>query len=82
MATRMKSFLRLVDHLLEISPGIMDGMIRYMIDVVMSDQIITEDEIAFLYEFGGKIGLSRIEVVHIIAETIQQKFVPSFDSIC
>ena len=56
-------------------------MLRYMIDIVMSDQLIVKEEIELLYNFGENVGLSKIEVANAIAEAIQQNYVPSLESI-
>lgn len=71
-----------VTNLLRINPGMRDGMLRYMIAIVMSDKIIAKDEVDLLYNFGESIGLSKIEVANAIAESIQQSYVPSLDAIC
>ena len=70
-----------VSNLLKINPGMREGMLRYMIDIVMADKVITKDEIELLYNFGESVGLSRIEVATNIADAIQQNYVPSLDSI-
>ena len=58
-----------------------EGMLRYMIDIVMTDQVISKEEIELLYNFGESVGLSKIEVANAIAEAIQQNYIPSLDSI-
>ena len=78
----METFNDAVTNLLRINPGMRDGMLRYMIAIVMSDKIIAKDEVELLYNFGESIGLSKIEVADAIAESIQQSYVPSLDAIC
>ena len=78
----MATFNDAVTNLLRINPGMRDGMLRYMIAIVMSDKIIAKDEVDLLYNFGESIGLSKIEVANAIAESIQQSYVPSLDAIC
>lgn len=78
----MATFNDAVANLLRINPGMRDGMLRYMIAIVMSDKIIAKDEVDLLYNFGESIGLSKIEVANAIAESIQQSYVPSLDAIC
>ena len=78
----METFNDAVTNLLRINPGMRDGMLRYMIAIVMSDKIIAKDEVELLYNFGESIGLSKIEVANAIAESIQQSYVPSLDAIC
>lgn len=77
-----KTFSESVENILKINPGMRDGMLRYMIDIVMSDQIIAKEEVELLYRFGESVGLSTIEVANAIAEAIQQNYVPSIESIC
>lgn len=71
-----------IENILKIDPGTRDGMLRYMILVVMSDKIIDKKEVEFLYSFGQNIGLSEIEVSNAIAESIQKNYIPSLNSIC
>lgn len=78
----LKTFNESVENIMKINPGMREGMLRYMIDIVMSDQIIAKEEIELLYKFGESVGLSKIEVANAIAETIQQNYVPSLDLIC
>ena len=70
-----------MENLLKINPGMREGMLRYMIDIVMTDQVISKEEIELLYNFGESVGLSKIEVANAIAEAIQQNYIPSLDSI-
>lgn len=78
----LKTFHESVENIMKINPGMREGMLRYMIDIVMSDQIIDKEEIELLYKFGEGVGLSKIEVANSIAEAIQQNYVPSLESIC
>lgn len=82
MGDVMETFKDSVTNLLRINPGMKDGMVRYMIAIVMSDKSISKDDMEMLYEFGESIGLSKIEVANAIAESIQQSYVPSLESIC
>jgi len=70
-----------IAKLLAINPGLREGMLNYMIGIVMSDKNIAKEEIELLYHYGGKIGFSNIEIANLIAEAIQQRFVPSLASI-
>lgn len=53
-----------------------------MIHITMSDKCIAEEEIRMLYDFGGGIGFTEMEVASAIAEAIQKNYVPSLESIC
>ena len=71
-----------VNNLMRINPGMREGMLQYMISIVLSDKIIANNEVQLLYKFGNDIGLSRIEVANAIAQSIQCNYVPSLDAIC
>lgn len=75
-------FNNAVENILRINPGMRDGMLRYMIHIVLSDKLIDKEEVGFLYQFGQSIGFSDIEVASAIAEAIQQNYIPSLESIC
>ena len=59
-----------------------DGMLKYMINLVLSDKLIAKEEIDLLYHFGDIIGISDIEIATAIGEAIQLNYVPSLESIC
>lgn len=71
-----------VTKILEINPGMREGMLKYMIHIILSDKIIAKEEVELIYGFGNNIGLSDIEIATAIAEAIQQCYVPSLDAIC
>ena len=75
-------FNQAVGSILNINPGMREGLLQYMVNIVMSDKKITEEEVAFLYDFGDNIGFSQMEVASAIAESIQKSYVPSLESIC
>ena len=71
-----------VQNILRINPGMREGMLKYMISIVLSDKLIAKEEVDLLYEFGDQIGLSDMEVASAIGEAIQVNYVPSLESIC
>ena len=71
-----------VQNILRINPGMREGMLKYMISIVLSDKLIAKEEVDLLYEFGEQIGLSDMEVASAIGEAIQMNYVPSLESIC
>ena len=75
-------FNNAVDNILKYNPGMRDGMLKYMIHIVLSDKIINKEEVDLLYNFGNSIGLSDMEIATAIGIAIQQNYVPSLDSIC
>lgn len=77
----VKTFNEAVENILKINPGKREGMIKYMIHIILSDKIIAKEEMELVYGFGGHIGLSEVEIASFIAEAIQQSYVPSIDAI-
>ena len=75
-------FNQAVGGILNINPGMREALLHYMIRIVMSDKKFAENEIKMLYDFGESIGFSQMEVASAIAEAIQQRYVPSLESIC
>lgn len=71
-----------VSAILKINPGMKEGMLKYIIHIVLSDKIISKEEVEIIYHFGSNLGMSEIEVANAIAESIQQSYVPSLDAIC
>jgi hypothetical protein len=78
----IKTFNDSVENILTINPGMREELLTYMINIVLSDKIITKQEIDLLYQFGSSVGLSDMEVATAIAEAIQSNYVPSLESIC
>lgn len=78
----MDIFNMAVGGILNINPGMRDGLLQYMIRIVMSDKKFAEEEVKMLYDFGDSIGFGKMEVASAIAEAIQQSYVPSLESIC
>ena len=71
-----------VENILRINPGMREGMLKYLINIVLSDKLIAKEEVDLLYHFGEQIGLSDMEVASAIGESIQMNYVPSLESIC
>lgn len=77
-----KLFEQSVQNILSQNPGMRDGLLAYMMGLVMSDKEISENEIGLLYGFGDSIGFSEKEISQKFAEMIQRNYVPSLESIC
>ena len=75
------TFHKSVEQILKINPGMRDGMLEYMIQIVMSDKVISRNEVDMLYQFGKSVALSDMEVSTAIAEAIQKNYMPSLESI-
>ena len=71
-----------VEGILSVNPGMREGLLGYMIQIVMADKKIAPEEVKWLYDFGGNVGFSDIEVATAIAETIQRSYIPGLDAIC
>ena len=67
---------------MNINPGMREGMLEYMIQIVLSDKLISKEEVSLLYQFGNNLGLSDMEVATAIAVAIQKNYIPSLESIC
>ncbi len=75
-------FNQSVGKILEINPGMRDDLLRFAIGIILSDKLISKDEVELIYKFGNHIGLSDMEIATAIAVAIQQSYVPSLDAIC
>lgn len=78
----IKTFNESVESILSINPGMREELLNYMINIVLSDKIISKAEIDMLYQFGSSVGLSDMEVATAIAVAIQSNYIPSLESIC
>lgn len=77
-----KLFDQSIKNILSQNPGMRDGLLAYMMGLVMSDKEISENEIGLIYGFGDSIGFSEKEISQKFAEMIQRNYVPSLESIC
>ncbi|MCX6305386.1 MAG: M48 family metallopeptidase [Bacteroidetes bacterium] len=67
--------------LLELNPGDRYPMFDMLMNIVIADKDISRDEIAFLYNYGATVfGFSRKEIAQLLANGIQQKFLPKIYS--
>ena len=77
----IKTFNESVESILSINPGMREELLNYMINIVLSDKIISKAEIDMLYQFGSSVGLSDMEVATAIAVAIQKNYIPSMEAI-
>ena len=75
-------FNKAVSDLLNYDFNIRKDLLAYMIDIAVADKNINKDEINFIYNVGDMMKLSVKETSRIFAGMIQQKYVPSLESIC
>ncbi|MCX6266526.1 MAG: M48 family metallopeptidase [Bacteroidetes bacterium] len=63
--------------LIDLNPGDRFAMFDMLMNVVIADKDISKDEIAFLYNYGESVfNFSRKEIAQMLANGIQQKFLP------
>ena len=77
-----KHFDQSVKNILSQDFGMRDGLLAYMMGLVMSDKEISENKIGLIYGFGDSIGFSKKGISQMFAEMIQRNYVPSLESIC
>ena len=77
-----KLFTQSVQNILKQNPGMRDGILEYMMSLVLSDKEIAKDEIGLIYGFGNDIGFTDKEISVKFAGMIQRNYVPSLESIC
>ena len=71
-----------VKNILETNPEQREGMLSYIMDVIMADKDMSQDEVNLVFEIGQKVfGYSSTEVAQIFADFIQNKFIPSVKSL-
>ena len=77
-----KLFTQSVQNILKQNPGMRDGILEYMMSLVLSDKEIAKGEIALIYSFGNDIGFTEKEISLKFAGMIQRNYLPSLESIC
>ena len=77
-----KLFTQSVQNILKQNPGMRDGILEYMMSLVLSDKEIAKEEIGLIYGFGNDIGITDKEISVKFASMIQRNYVPSLESIC
>lgn len=76
-------FIEAVQKIMEINPGMREGLYQYMIGIVLADRMFNEKEVEFLFMIGENIfGYTKKEIADNLASAIQANFVPSFESLC
>lgn len=78
----VKIFNQSVQHILEMNPGMREGLLTYMMGLVLSDKGISKEEIELIYNVGHNIGFSEKEISVMFANMIQRNYIPSLESIC
>jgi hypothetical protein len=73
----LRTFHESAATILEANPGERFPMFRFMVGVALADRRIDQREVELLFEVGeGLFGFQRKEIAQILAEALQQDFVP------
>lgn len=76
-------FQESIAKILETNPEMREGMLRYLIEIAMSDNSIKDKEVNAVFNIGQQmLGYHSIEIAQIFAQMIQQNFEPDLDDIC
>ena len=73
-----KIFIDSIQHIMHDEPMLREGMLRYIIDIVIADREINKAEINMVYDMAKNIfGYSKRDTARMIVDAIQGKFVPN-----
>lgn len=76
-------FTESIQKIMESNPNQRQHLLEYMINIVMSDKEMKPEEVKTIFDIGqGAFGYSPTEIAQIFAGLIQERFVPSLDSLC
>lgn len=73
-----KLFQESTIKILEIEPTLREGMLTFIMQIIISDKKFNKEEIELLYNIGENLmGYSKKEIAHYFASAIQNNFSPS-----
>lgn len=76
-------FYSSIEEVLKRRPDMRDGMLAYIISLILVDSSFNQQEVEFIFEIGEKcFGFTTKEIADRMAGAIQQNFVPSYEAIC
>lgn len=76
-------FYSSIEEVLKRRPDMREGMLAYMISLILADSSFNQKEVEFIFEIGEKcFGFSTKEIADRMAGAIQQNFIPSYEAIC
>lgn len=76
-------FYSSIEEVLKRRPDMRDGMLVYMISLILADSSFNQQEVDFIFEIGEKcFGFTTKEIADRMAGAIQQNFIPSYEAIC
>ena len=76
-------FYSSIEEVLKRRPDMREGMLAYIISLILADSSFNQQEVDFVFEVGEKcFGFSTKEIADRMAGAIQQNFIPSYEAIC
>lgn len=76
-------FYSSIEEVLKRRPDMREGMLAYIISLILADSSFNQQEVDFIFEIGEKcFGFSTKEIADRMAGAIQQNFIPSYEAIC
>lgn len=76
-------FYSSIEEVLKRRPDMRDGMLVYIISLILADSSFNQQEVDFIFEIGEKcFGFTTKEIADRMAGAIQQNFIPSYEAIC
>ena len=73
-------FVESVQHIMELDPSMREGMMGYVIRLILSDKDIKGKEVELLYNLGENVfGYTRKEIANLFGKYIQIGYVPSHE---
>lgn len=71
-----KLFNDVVKEMLDNVPGIGIKLLHYFVEIACADKKIAEEELALIFDFGQKVGLSVEDISKVLANEIRDNYVP------
>ena len=76
-------FYSSIEEVLKRRPDMREGMLAYIISLILADSSFNQEEVDFIFDVGEKcFGFSTKEIADRMARAIQQNFIPSYEAIC
>ena len=76
-------FYSSIEEVLKRRPDMREGMLAYIISLILADSSFNQQEVDFIFEIGEKcFGFTTKEIADRMAGAIQQNFIPSYEAIC
>ena len=76
-------FYSSIEEVLKRRPDMREGMLAYIISLILADSSFNQQEVDFIFDIGEKcFGFSTKEIADRMAGAIKQNFIPSYEAIC